>query len=281
MIVLGGQLSTAKGLDYAIFHAAQYGLGTLQVFSRSPVGGQSKPLPKTGTVTGWLEQAHIRPFFVHAPYFVNPAATEPLMKNRARVVLSEEMIRVKRLHGDYLILHPGHQQETSIEESLDALSQTIRYILKKPGFVLIENAAGQGRELGASLDDLARLFAHLGRLRRVGFLLDTAHAMAFGYALTTADDVSRFFDQLDQKIGLKRLKGIHLNDNMYPIGTKRDRHAHLLTGQMHPEGLKKLLALANGQNWPIILETPGKDMVARHQDLEVIAQLTGHELKMS
>lgn len=273
-MILGGQLSTAKGLDYAISHAAQHGLSTIQVFSRSPVGGQSKPLPKTGTVTGWLEEAHIRPFFVHAPYFVNPAATDPLAHQRARQVLSEEMIRVKRLHGDYLVLHPGHQQEKPIEESLNALTQTIRDILKKPGFVLIENASGQGREIGANLDELANLFLCLGRLRRVGFLLDTAHAMAFGYSLQKADDVSRFFELVDQKIGLSRLKGIHLNDTMYPVGSRRDRHAHLLTGVLQTDGLERLLRIAYESNFPIILETPGKDMDARSGDVQVIRQLT-------
>ncbi|MCY0908659.1 MAG: deoxyribonuclease IV [Sulfobacillus thermotolerans] len=273
---LGAQLSTTRGLKTAIMEASERGLSVLQVFSRSPVGGQSKELPKTGTVSAWLEQAHIRPFFVHAPYFVNPAATDPTMQERARAVLAEEMVRVKRLHGDFLVLHPGHCQGIGDEAKaagLEILAGTLRYMLTRPGIILMENTAGQGRELGSTFDELHELFRHLGRIRRVGILLDTAHAMAAGFPLHTTEDVTRFLGAVERGVGLNRVRGVHLNDNAYPVGSHRDRHAHLLTGHLGLPALKALLREAHDRSWPLILETPGSTVEAREHDLWQIEQL--------
>lgn len=276
---LGAQLSTARGLETVFQESADWGLTAVQVFSRSPVGGQSKELPKTGTVSAWLEQARIRPFFVHAPYFVNPAAVDGAMQQRARSVLAEEMVRVKRLSGDFLVLHPGHWQpplETNtLEGALEVLAGTLRHMLTRPGFILMENTAGQGREIGGSLSDLVRLFHHLGRVRRVGILLDTAHAMASGFPLQTADDVSRLLDDIGGRLGWERIRGIHLNDSMYPVGSHRDRHAHLLEGQMGMAALEALVQRAVQQDWPLILETPGSTVEARKADIEAVRRAGG------
>lgn len=274
MIRIGAQVSLSRGLADAIEEARHAALNCLQIFSRSPVGGQSRGLPKPGEMAQWLAGANIRPLFVHAPYFVNPAAVDPDKAARAHQVLGDEMLRVKRLTGDFLVVHPGHRQAGTTEgEARDAFSRTVLHLLSKPGRVLIENASGQGKEIGANFDDLARILEAIGPTPRVGVMLDTAHAMAYGHPLGTADDWLTLCGVIKDTIGLSRIRGIHLNDTAYPVASRRDRHASLLTGCLTASALGAIIRTADQYQWPLILETPGKNAEARHEDLRIIASI--------
>lgn len=274
MIRVGAQLSQASGYEQVIQEAGAAGLRSLQLFSRNPVGGQSRTLPSPGSLRAPLRAAGIEVLFIHAPYFVNPAATDEAMLNRARIALKQEMRRAKRLSADYVVLHPGHWQEKGRrQESLDAFCGTVVAMLEAPGRVLIENAAGQGRELGFDFEELGEIFCGIGRTSRIGLILDTAHAMAAGHALTTSDDVSALLEIVDKHIGLERVRGIHLNDSLYPVGSHHDRHAHLLTGSLGIEALRRIVAWAKETTCPLILETPGRDIAQRQRDLKTIWDL--------
>lgn len=270
MIRIGAQVSLSRGLQETVEEARLAALDSLQIFSRSPVGGQSRGLPEPGLTARWLADANIRPLFVHAPYFVNPAAVDPLMKERAHHVLGDEMIRVKRLTGDYLVVHPGHQQVGATEaESLAAFAGTVLHLMSKPGRVLIENASGQGREVGASFEALAEILNQIGPTPRVGIMLDTAHVMASGYRLDTVADWQALCEVMTYTVGLGRVRGVHLNDTVYPVGSRRDRHAALLTGSLTEAALGAIIRTADEYQWPLILETPGKTAKARSEDLRI------------
>lgn len=274
MIRIGAQLSQALGFEQVIREAGDAGLCSLQLFSRSPVGGQSRALPGHGALRPVLQQSGIEVLYIHAPYFVNPAALQADKLERARYALKQEMRRAKRLSAHYVVLHPGHwQNDATRAESEEAFAGTVAAMLAAPGRVLIENTAGQGRELGASFDELAGIFHRLGKSRRVGLMLDTAHAMAAGYQLSSRDDVDKLLAVIDRSIGLNRISGIHLNDTLYPVGSHRDRHTHLLKGQMGELALKRILAWAETSNCPLILETPGRDVLEREEDIRTIREL--------
>lgn len=273
MTLVGAQLTISTGLDVMVAKAAAAGLNTVQIFSRNPVGGQSRGLPPNAVCRTLFEGAGIRPLFVHAPYFVNPAAVKADMQSRAEKVLREEMHRVRQLGGDFLVLHPGHRQIEDPRSGIEALARTVSAMLAVPGKVLIENAAGQGREQGADFAELSAILNAIGSPRRVGLLLDTAHAMAAGHPLASAGDVRALLAEIEQTVGLNRIKAIHLNDNPHAIGSRRDRHAHLLEGQFQREGLRVLLQYAQSRHWPVILETPGQDPESRAEDLRIIREL--------
>ncbi|MDA8204649.1 MAG: deoxyribonuclease IV [Thermaerobacter sp.] len=271
MIRLGAQISHIRGFDTAIREAGSAGLQCLQVFSRSPVGGQGRELPRSGSLKPVMDQAGIDVLFVHAPYFVNPAAVEQNKRERAHTVLKQEMRRAKRLSAQWVVLHPGHWSKAGDrQEAISAFKETIACMLSAPGRVLIENSAGQGRELGADLEELGRIFSALGKSRRVGLMLDTAHAMAAGYPLVTRDDVRALLEEIERYIGAARVAALHLNDSWYPVGARRDRHAHLFDGHLGPEALTHLLEWADRQMLAVVLETPGRDVTARADDIETV-----------
>ncbi len=280
MIRIGAQVSLSRGLQETIEEARQAALNSLQIFSRSPVGGQSRRLPDPADMAQWLAGAQIRPLFVHAPYFVNPAAVDALMAQRAHQVLGDEMLRVKRLTGDYLVIHPGHRQKGATEkDALLAFSGTALYLLSKPGRILIENTSGQGKEIGADFESLATVLDQIGATRRVGIMLDTAHAMAYGYPLSTARDWYNLRQVISGTVGLSRIKGIHLNDTAYPVASRRDRHAALLTGSLTAAALGAILHAADEYQWPLILETPGKTAASRREDIRIITSLVQEVLR--
>lgn len=270
MIRLGIQGSIGRGFARAVEDAAAFGLNTLQVFSRSPVGGQSKGLPPRGESLSLLRHAGVDPLLVHAPYFMNPAAEDPSKRQRAVQVLTEELARGERLAASYLVLHAGHRSGSDSAPALEALTRTLAELPPAP--ILLENAAGQGREVGLHFDELARVMFALGS-RDVGILLDTAHAIAAGWALRSRADWHRLLDDLASAVGLDRLRAIHLNDNPFPPGARRDRHSHLLAGHLGRDALSGLVRDADRYGWPLILETPGRDAAERADDIAWVRAL--------
>jgi deoxyribonuclease-4 len=213
---------------------------------------------------------------VHAPYVVNPASLDPDKSERAHRVLSQEMRRAKRVSAAYVAVHPGHWDRTqSRPKAIVALSHTIQAMLSAPGRVLIENAAGQGAEIGDSWEELGEIFRLVGKTRRVGLLIDTAHVLARGQTLVTRDDVERLLELVDQTVGLARVRAVHLNDCAGAVGSRRDRHASLLQGTFGEAALCHLIQHANQRDWPLILETPGRDTASRAKDLALVRRLAG------
>lgn len=267
-------MSITAGFESVIEEAGHAGLRALQVFSRNPVGGQSQDLPVAGSLKPLLNTWGIEVLYVHAPYFVNPATVEAMKQERARVALKQEMRRAKRLSAHYVVVHPGHAASTADHSQSEvAFCDTVTFMLTAPGRVLIENTAGQGRELGSEFSELGRIFDRLGPSRRIGLMLDTAHALAAGHALKTADDVKRLWLLVDRYIGIHRLGGIHLNDSAYPVGAHVDRHEHLLQGSLGLEALRSVVQWALAAHCPLILETPGKNVQERRQDIKTIFDL--------
>ena len=65
-------------------------------------------------------------------------------------------------------------------------------------------------------------------------------------------------DELDSKVGLERLRCLHVNDSAIPLGGNRDRHANLGEGELGSK-IGVFLAHPALQDLPAVLETPGPD----------------------
>ena len=77
---------------------------------------------------------------------------------------------------------------------------------------------------------------------RIGICIDTCHAYSAGYDLSTAAACERTFAELDRVVGLKYLKGMHLNDDMKTQGSRVDRHAPLGEGTLGLEAFRYIAA---------------------------------------
>ena len=63
---------------------------------------------------------------------------------------------------------------------------------------------------------------------------------------------------VDARIGLDRLRALHVNDAAAPLGSNRDRHANVLEGELG-ERMGAFLAHPAVQSLPAVMETPGPD----------------------
>ena len=91
---------------------------------------------------------------------------------------------------------------------------------------------------------------------RVGVCIDTCHAFAAGYDLSTAEACDRTFAEFDHIVGFRYLRGMHLNDTMKPLASRVDRHQSMGKGELGIEVFKYIAADPRFDNLPLILETP-------------------------
>jgi deoxyribonuclease-4 len=125
-------------------------------------------------------------------------------------------------------------------------------------WLLLENSAGAGGTIGRSIDELAAIVDALGRHERLGVCLDSCHLFVSGVDVTDATVMNALLEDIDQRIGLDRLRALHANDAKAPLGSNRDRHENIGDGLIG-EGLGVFLAHRKLQGLPVVLEVPGAD----------------------
>ena len=132
------------------------------------------------------------------------------------------------------------------EESLDRIAASINRALDRTHGVtaVIENTAGQGSNLGFSFRHLAYLIERVEDKSRVGVCIDTCHAFAAGYDLSTRAGCEATFRELDEVVGMKG------------VGSRVDRHAPLGEGMLGLECFRYIAEDSRFDGIPLILETP-------------------------
>ena len=126
-------------------------------------------------------------------------------------------------------------------------------------WLLLENSAGAGGTIGRSIDELAIIVDALDRHPRLGICLDSCHLYVSGVDVGDPDAVrDASLAEVDERIGLDRLRALHVNDAAAPLGSNRDRHANVLEGELG-ERMGAFLAHPAVQSLPAVMETPGPD----------------------
>ena len=214
----------------------------------------------------------------HDSYLINLGHPESEGLQKSRDSFVGEMSRCERLGLDRLNFHPGsHLGKITTEECLDRIAESINIALSKTRSVtaVIENTAGQGSNVGFDFAHLAYIIERVEDKSRVGYCIDTCHAFAAGYDLSSAEACERTFAQIFDTVPLQYLRGMHLNDAMKPLGSRVDRHAPLGDGHIGWAAFEYIAADPRFDEMPLILETPDEsrwpDEIAR---LRTIAETT-------
>ncbi len=195
----------------------------------------------------------------HDSYLINLGHPEAEGLAKSRESFFEEMARCEALGLDRLNFHPGsHLRKISEQESLRLIADSINMALERTSGVtaVIENTAGQGSNLGFDFEHLAYIIDRVEDKSRVGVCIDTCHAFAAGYDLSTEQGCDEVFDEFERTVGFEYLKGMHLNDAMKPLGSRVDRHSPLGEGQLGITPFKYIMQDSRFDNIPLILETP-------------------------
>jgi deoxyribonuclease-4 len=122
----------------------------------------------------------------------------------------------------------------------------------------MENSAGTGGTIGRSIDELAALYDGLDGHERLGVCLDSCHWYASGVDVGDREALDGALEELDERIGLDRLRALHANDSKEPLGSNRDRHDNIGAGLIGDK-LGVFLAHPRLQGLPAVLEVPGED----------------------
>jgi deoxyribonuclease-4 len=257
-VKLGFHVSIAGGFRNVVTRAKQHQCETIQLFTRNPRGWKYNPLDKEdiSIFKHEIKTSGIGPVFVHMPYLINLATTDKDLLKRSLDSLVTDLKRSAMIGAPFLIMHIGSAQ--NIDAGIERISRGINRALSRvPGGVkiLLENTAGSGAELGHSFEQLRMIIDGVVQNRRIGVVLDTAHAFAAGYDLRTEATVAKTLTAFDQIIGYERLCLIHLNDSKTEYGSYKDRHWHIGKGKIG-RGMYHILHYPALQNLPFIMETP-------------------------
>ena len=269
MKYIGAHVSSSGGVENAPLHAKEIGAKAFALFTRnqrqwrsSPLSAKSITLFKERCAEFGFAPEHILP---HDSYLINLGNPDAEGLTKSREAFLDEMHRCEQLGLKLLNFHPGsHLNKMEPEACLALIADSINWTLAQTEGVtaVIENTAGQGTNLGYTFEQIATIIEQVEDKSRVGVCIDTAHTLASGYEIRTAEGFADTFRKFEEVIGFHYLRGIHLNDSKKELSTRVDRHDSVGKGVMGMELFRMLMQDSRFDNIPIILETPDESLWA-------------------
>ncbi len=261
MLTIGCHMSVAKGFEKMGLTAIKIGANTLQFFTRNPRGSKAKELDQKDIAVFRLlmNEHHFGKILAHAPYTLNPASSNGHTREFALETLRDDLIRMESLPGNYYNFHPGSHVGSGVQTGIDLISDALNQILfpNQSTIVLLETMAGKGSEIGGSFQELRRIIDGVELQEKLGICLDTCHVSDGGYDI--AGRLDQVLEEFDHVIGLSRLKAVHLNDSLNPLGSHKDRHANIGKGTLGLEAFERMINHPVLRDLPFYLETPNDD----------------------
>ncbi|MFB6127709.1 MAG: deoxyribonuclease IV [Halolamina sp.] len=198
------------------------------------------------------------PWVIHSSYLVNLCTPKADLREKSVDAMQKEVDAAAALGIDYVNVHLGAHTGAGVEGGLDNAASALDELAVPDGVtVLVESDAGSGTKLGGDFDHLAGVLDRSEQDPDV--CLDTAHAFAAGYDLSTAEAVDETVAEFDEVVGLEHLECIHLNDSKHDCGTNKDEHAHIGEGHIGEEGMERIVNHPELADVPLVLETPHED----------------------
>lgn len=258
MLTIGCHLSASEGFLAMGKTALSIGANTFQFFTRNPRGSKAKAIdPDDAAAFLALAQANgFGRLVAHAPYTINPCSKTERTREFARMTLADDLKRMEYLPGNYYNFHPGSHTEQGMEVGISQIAEMLNAILKPEQHttVLLETMSGKGSEVGGRFEELREILDRVALNTRMGVCMDTCHISDAGYDI--AGDIDGVLTEFDRVIGLERLKAVHINDSMNPLGTHKDRHARIGEGYLGEAAFGRIINHPALRDLPFILETP-------------------------
>ena len=279
--ILGAHVDSSGGLHLAFERAKAMGAEAIQVHPTPPGFWGSPKLDETRIAT--FKEAAAKhgnpPFYFHAVYLINLAGDDPTLRQRSESTLAGYLKAADELGVDGVIFHTGSHKGAGFEARLPSITEHLKHVLEradpKSARLLIENNAGLGGCVGARFEEIAQMMSALDDDPRVGVCFDTCHAFASGYDERTPAEVKKTIDELDRALKLSRVDVIHCNDSVTGLGSNRDRHANIGTGQIGEAGFRALLREPRLAKLPFILEVAGAGGGPDAEQVAVLKELAG------
>jgi deoxyribonuclease IV len=249
------------GIKGALDQAIEIGADAVQLFAQSP---RAWRFPEHGPdelarFRARREEAGIGSVLVHALYLCNLATTDEVVYGKSVQTMLSTVRAACAIEADGVVFHVGSHLGAGLDAGLEHAVPALRLVLEQCSettWLLVENSAGAGGTIGRSLEELGVVVDALDRHPRLGVCLDSCHLYVSGSDVGEPATVAAVLDEVDERVGLERLRALHVNDAAAPLGSNRDRHANVLEGELG-ERLGAFLADDRVQGLPAVMETPG------------------------
>ena len=260
MFYIGCHLSSSAGFLAMGETALSIGATTFQFFTRNPRGSRAKAIDPDDTAAFLALQkaSGIGTLVAHAPYTINPCSRDEQTREFARQTMADDLQRMEYLPGNLYNFHPGSHTGQGVETGIALIAETLNAILTEDQHttVLLETMAGKGTEIGGRFEELREILDRVTLSHKMGVCLDTCHVSDAGYDI--AGDLDGVLTTFDKVIGLTRLRALHLNDSLNPLGAHKDRHARIGEGYLGKEAFGRIINHPALQGLPFVLETPNE-----------------------
>ncbi|WP_302082544.1 deoxyribonuclease IV [Salinibaculum rarum] len=257
---VGAHTSIAGGVHNAVEEQREYSGNCGQIFSHSPQVWQD-PNIEDENATQFREQSadnDIGPWVIHSSYLVNLCTPKDDLREKSIGSMQKEVDAADRLGIEYVNVHLGAHTGAGVEQGLDNAASALDELDVPEGVtVLVESDAGSGTKLGGDFEHLAAVLDRSEQDLEV--CLDTAHAFAAGYDLSTPEGVNATIAEFDEVVGLDALACVHLNDSKHECGTNKDEHAHIGEGHIGDDGMGAFVNHEAIRDVPLVLETPSEN----------------------
>ncbi len=269
MMRLGAHNSIAGGYQNAVAECLAIGGDAFQMFCKNQRQWAAKPLlpDEVKAFRDAVMKANVGPVMVHDSYLINMGNADPAKADQSREAFLHEYQRSEALGAAYLNFHPGsHNHEdrhlrddvptrvAALERICANLAQVLDETKGYHCRLVIENAAGQGTNVGNSWQEVGFMLDTVGQKKRMGVTIDTQHSWACGY--DWRDHYDEVWDDFEGAVGLQNLVAFHLNDSKTECGARVDRHDTIGSGLL---GNRFFHALMNDKRLDTkmgVLETP-------------------------
>jgi len=280
MMRLGIHVRTGGGLEEAVTTAAQMGCETIQIFASNPSAWRSGSIPssKAEIFQRLVLENNLHPVVIHTPYLLNMASPDAEIYAKSSTALADSMSRAAILKATYVVTHIGSHRGEGLMNGIARICESVSGVLDQANGsaeLLLENSAGGGDGIGSKFEELQEILDHLSRYEgRLGICLDTAHMYGAGYDISSPEKVYTMVEKFDEIVGLKWLKLWHLNDTKVDLASRKDRHAHIGTGNIGEEAFAALINHPAMDSLAGIIETP-QPTPRDEEDVDVLKRLRG------
>lgn len=272
---VGCHISVAKGFAHAVKVAPTLGATAFQYFTKNPRGFRgAKALNMVDAEEGKQLLAEYDLIAVgHAPYLINLASPEDELWHLSIDALIKDLV-IAEARGTYgVVVHCGkpksHGVDYGIARMHDALSKVLESTATTKVRILLENTAGQGSEIGKTLEELLAIAEPFAQ-EQVGFCFDTQHAFAAG--IMSADHPQDFAG-FGHPQYMQRLHAIHLNDSKIPFQGYRDRHELIGQGHLGRAAIGQIVTDPRLDHIPFYLETPVDSEKQYADEIRIVNEL--------
>lgn len=259
---IGAHVSTTGGVFNAPTNAKEIEARAFAMFTKNQRRWEAKPYTdediekfKKAMKDNGYNADYVLP---HDSYLINLGAEDIEKREKSLNAFIDEIKRCEALGLKYLNTHPGsHLNEISEEKCIENIADSLNKAIAITNDVVIvlENTSGQGSNMGYKFEHLGKIIEKIEDKSRIGVCIDTCHTMSAGYDLVSEEGYNKTMEEFEKEIGFKYLRGVHLNDSKFGVGSRKDRHDSIGKGTLGMEFFERFMNDERFDNIPIILET--------------------------